>query len=52
MSTIREDVAALFKEIARPKPIRPAVTVHHPNCKVWQARDLAACNCGGWAFPT
>jgi hypothetical protein len=52
VSTIREDLAAMFKEIQKPKPLRPSVTVHHPKCGALASGDLRQCSCGGWAFPT
>jgi len=52
VSTIREDLAAMFKEIQKPKPLRPSATIHHPNCGALASGDLRQCSCGGWAFPT
>lgn len=51
-TTIFEDVEAAVAELARPQPVGPGATIHHPECPALASGSLRDCACGGWAFPT
>lgn len=48
---LREDLRRTFDEMTRARLLPPRVTIHHPNCAVFNVLK-GPCTCGGDAFPT